>query len=141
VDTATICANDLRLTASETTELAASLGTPVSDVDAQRLRTAVGGWVAATRIDAIRIALRADAGAASVGKTTLAIHVAQQLREHFQDGQLYADLRAVHDAKQDGDSAYVWYNLGTGHVEAHRSNAYGGYDTGAVVKLAKPSDG
>jgi DNA-binding SARP family transcriptional activator len=33
------------------------------------------------------------AGKAGVGKSTLAVHVAHQLRPHFPDGQLYADLR------------------------------------------------
>lgn len=52
-----------------------------------------------------------------------------------------AHTLTVIDAKQDGDSAYDWYNAGTGHVEAHRSNAYGGSGTQAVVHLAKPKDG
>lgn len=35
------------------------------------------------------------AGRAGVGKTALAVHVAQQLRRRFPDGQLYVDLRGL----------------------------------------------
>ncbi|MEU6719168.1 BTAD domain-containing putative transcriptional regulator [Nonomuraea sp. NPDC046802] len=38
-------------------------------------------------------------GKAGVGKTTLAVHVAQRVRERFPDGQLFARLRAVQDRR------------------------------------------
>ncbi|MEV0123218.1 BTAD domain-containing putative transcriptional regulator [Streptomyces sp. NPDC050703] len=39
------------------------------------------------------VAISALAGIGGVGKTTLAVHVAQQARHSFPDGQLYADLQ------------------------------------------------
>ncbi|MET9885647.1 BTAD domain-containing putative transcriptional regulator [Streptomyces sp. NPDC006430] len=41
------------------------------------------------------MAVCAVGGIGGVGKTTLAVHAAQRLREHFPDGQLYANLRGV----------------------------------------------
>ena len=38
------------------------------------------------------------AGAGGLGKTTLAVHVAHQLRAQFPDGQLYVDLRGASDS-------------------------------------------
>jgi DNA-binding SARP family transcriptional activator/tetratricopeptide (TPR) repeat protein len=45
---------------------------------------------AASGPGAVRIAV--VAGAAGLGKTTLAVHAAHQVRAHFPDGQLYVDL-------------------------------------------------
>lgn len=41
------------------------------------------------------IVISAIAGKAGVGKTTLAVHVAHQLRSHFPDGQLYVNLNGA----------------------------------------------
>jgi DNA-binding SARP family transcriptional activator/Tfp pilus assembly protein PilF len=41
------------------------------------------------------VPISAVAGTAGVGKTTLAVHAAHQLSEHFPDGQLYVNLRGA----------------------------------------------
>lgn len=55
---------------------------------------APGGQPAAVLVSGI-------AGKAGVGKTTLAVHVAHQLREEFPDGQLYVDLRGAQASPVD----------------------------------------
>jgi DNA-binding SARP family transcriptional activator len=40
-------------------------------------------------------------GAGGTGKTTLAVHAAHRLRQHYPDGQLYADLRGFEPASVD----------------------------------------
>ena len=41
------------------------------------------------------VVVLAVAGKAGIGKTTLAVHVAHRLRDHFSDGQLYVNLRGA----------------------------------------------
>ncbi|MGH3980851.1 MAG: BTAD domain-containing putative transcriptional regulator [Pseudonocardiaceae bacterium] len=58
--------------------------------------TAVRHHLAAgTTTPAGTVAVAAIAGKAGVGKTTLAVHIAHQVREHFPDGQLYVNLRGA----------------------------------------------
>ncbi|MBP2367862.1 AfsR/SARP family transcriptional regulator [Pseudonocardia parietis] len=47
------------------------------------------------------VVVSAIAGKAGVGKTTLAVHVAHQLRSRFPDGQLYVDLRGAEADPRD----------------------------------------
>ncbi len=61
-----------------------------------------GTQIAAVRHDLVArtdragtVAIAAIAGKAGVGKTTLAVHIAHQVREHFPDGQLYVNLRGA----------------------------------------------
>jgi DNA-binding SARP family transcriptional activator len=85
---------------------------PRPDVLPNRLPGFVGRTQSADRI---RTALLADAatgtavcgiaGMAGVGKSALALHLAHQLRDHFPDGQLYAELGA--DTERPADTGAV----------------------------------
>ncbi|MBE1489564.1 AfsR/SARP family transcriptional regulator [Plantactinospora soyae] len=46
--------------------------------------------------DATAVVISAIAGTAGVGKTALAVHWGQRVRQHFPDGQLYVNLRGFH---------------------------------------------
>ncbi|MER5727172.1 BTAD domain-containing putative transcriptional regulator [Streptomyces sp. NPDC002138] len=50
------------------------------------------------------VVIAAVGGIGGVGKTTLAVHAAQRLREHFADGQLYANLRGVREDPAEPDA-------------------------------------
>lgn len=56
------------------------------------------------RADGSVMAVSAVAGIGGVGKTTLAVHVAHTVAEHFPDGQLYLDLQGAGDAAADPEA-------------------------------------
>ncbi|RKT08920.1 NB-ARC domain-containing protein [Streptomyces sp. 1114.5] len=53
------------------------------------------------------VVISAIAGTAGVGKTTLAVHFAHRVAEHFPDGQLFANLRGFDPARAPLDAADV----------------------------------
>ncbi|MER6300091.1 tetratricopeptide repeat protein [Kitasatospora sp. NPDC001539] len=53
------------------------------------------------------VVISAIAGTAGVGKTTLAVHFAHRVAEHFPDGQLFANLRGFDPARAPVDAADV----------------------------------
>ena len=61
-----------------------------------RTRTAVAARPdRGPRTSVYRVVITAAVGKAGVGKTTLAVHAAHQMRTLFPDGQLYVNLRGV----------------------------------------------
>jgi hypothetical protein len=63
------------------------------------------------------VVVTAIAGNAGVGKTTLAVHVAHQLRQRFPDGQLYVDLAGMATRPLDPGEVLIWFLRALG-VEA-----------------------
>lgn len=60
-----------------------------------------GGGRESSAPTAPAVVVLAVAGRAGIGKTTLAVHVAHQLRSRFPDGQLYVNLRGAHSDPLD----------------------------------------
>ncbi|MQA97427.1 MAG: tetratricopeptide repeat protein [Streptosporangiales bacterium] len=58
------------------------------------------------------------AGIGGVGKTTLAVHIAHAVREHFTDGQLYVDLRGVDAAPMEPAEVLAGFLRALGVAEA-----------------------
>ncbi|MDQ4094314.1 MAG: NB-ARC domain-containing protein, partial [Actinomycetota bacterium] len=72
----------------------AQLPADISDFTGRKVQLATVAHLAAAA-DRRAAVLVAITGKAGVGKTTLAVHAAHQLRMHYPDGQLFVDLRGV----------------------------------------------
>ncbi|MGW7573351.1 BTAD domain-containing putative transcriptional regulator [Streptomyces sp. NPDC054765] len=57
-------------------------------------------------------------GMGGVGKSALAVHVAHAVRDHFPDGQLYADLRGAGDSPADPAQILAGFLVSLGIAEA-----------------------
>jgi DNA-binding SARP family transcriptional activator/tetratricopeptide (TPR) repeat protein len=77
-----------------------------------KLKKAITGNGAST------VVVSAVDGIGGVGKTTVAVHVAHSVREHFPDGQLHVDLQGVGDQPADSGSVLAGFLRALGATES-----------------------
>ncbi|MEV0254919.1 BTAD domain-containing putative transcriptional regulator [Streptomyces sp. NPDC050732] len=75
--------------------------------------------------DASVMAVAAIAGIGGVGKTTLAVHVGHEARQHFPDGQLYVDLQGAYAQADSPEAVLGSFLRALGTPDAHIPDGLG----------------
>ncbi|WP_327167432.1 AfsR/SARP family transcriptional regulator [Streptomyces subrutilus] len=92
---------------------------PYTTSDFTGRRDATEDLLRALRPDgAETVVISAVGGIGGVGKTALALHAAHRLREHFSDGQLYANLRGVREDPARPESVLASFLRALGVVDS-----------------------